>query len=48
MAAKKKARKKPRDRDIPLSLAPLGFDEAVRDLLAVKPPEKHPKKKRSR
>ena len=38
-----------RDRDIPLSLHPLGFEEAVRDLLAVKPPEKQPpKKKRAR
>ena len=49
MATKKKRRKKPRDRDIPLSLYGLGFEEVVADVMQVKPPPKPAKqKKRSR
>lgn len=39
---RRRTRKKPHDRDIPLSLNPLSFEEAVSDLLKVKPP---PRKK---
>lgn len=45
---KKKRAKKPRDRDVPLTLHPLGFDEALGDLLHVKPPPKPTKKQRKR
>lgn len=40
----KRGGKKKREEDEPLSLHPLGFDEAVEALLKVKPPKK--KKKR--
>lgn len=39
-------RRKLRDRDLPLSLHPLGFQEAVSDLLKVKPPPEKRKRKR--
>jgi hypothetical protein len=39
---KKKRPRKPRDRDIPLTLHPLKMDEALADLLQVKPPPKKP------
>ena len=41
---KKKRRRKPRDRDIPLTLHPLKIDEALADLMQVKPPPKHPRR----
>ena len=45
--AKRKPKKR-RDRDIPLTLHPLDFDEALADLLKVKPPPKKlPRPKRA-
>jgi hypothetical protein len=35
---KKKRRRKLRDRDIPLTLHPMKMDEALADLMKVKPP----------
>jgi hypothetical protein len=45
--AKARARKK-RDRDIPLTLHPLNFEEALADLMKVKPPKETPKKTKKR
>jgi len=48
MTKKKRATKKPRDRDIPLSMYGLTFEDALSAALQVKPPpKKPPKKKRS-
>jgi hypothetical protein len=48
MAKKKRTTKKLRDRDIPLSLYGLTFEEALAATMQVKPPPKQPPKKRSR
>jgi hypothetical protein len=49
--AKKRAARKKRDRDIPLSMHGLGFEEALALTMQVKPPpklDKKSQKKRSR
>lgn len=43
---KRKPKKPPPERDKPLSLHPLSFDEAVAALLKVKPPERKRRRKR--